>query len=123
MCPLAEVRAHHCIADHYIWSASEHISLALIKVAIHTHRWEARGSGHGFDGGSGAVEPGAKLHQTAPQLGSREPALRAGRSFVPPYQRFPEQPVKIDCMLWILGGWGTSCYQNAWANFKSIHYA
>lgn len=57
MCPLAEVRGHHCIADRCFWSASGHISLALVEVAIPAHPWEARGSGHRFDGGNGGVEP------------------------------------------------------------------
>lgn len=86
MCPLAEVRAHHCIADRCFWSASGHISLALVEVAIPAHPWEARESGHHFDGGNGDVELGFQLHQTGPQPGSREPPPRAGRSSVPPYQ-------------------------------------
>lgn len=116
VCPWAESRAHM----HRV-STSTHSPCSERKgIADTSSWWKAGGSSQART--VKAREYGPKF----PQPGST--ALRWGPRgcfpfFCAPHQHFREQPVKINCILWILGGWGTSCYQNAWANFKLIHYA
>ena len=107
------------------WPASTHTSLAPADMARHSPtsgKWRdpTRALMVGWE-----CRPRLPASLTGPQLGTKRTIFQAPASLLCfPDQCFQEQSVKINCILWILGGTGgTSCYQNAWANFKSIRYA